>query len=82
MWWTLAREPDLTGPLARAGVPVLVACGEADDVWSPGTQRAMARSLSARMAVIGNARHTPNEERPLETAAQVLDFWAATENAT
>ena len=70
-----ATEPDLVGSLAATAVPVLVMCGENDDIWSPATQDDMARRLTARIEVIKNAGHTPNEERPDVVTRILLDFW-------
>lgn len=71
----LAAEPDLVSSLAAASVPVLVMCGDGDNVWSPATQIDMARRLTARLEVINNAGHTPNEEQPQVTARKLLEFW-------
>jgi pimeloyl-ACP methyl ester carboxylesterase len=73
----MAQEPDLTGSLARAAVPILVACGEGDDAWTVDTQIEMARRLGARIAVIEGATHTPNEDCPEVTADMLVRFWAA-----
>jgi pimeloyl-ACP methyl ester carboxylesterase len=73
----MAREPDLTSSLARTRVPIFVACGEGDDAWTPKTQTVMARRLGVRIAVIADAAHTPNEDRPRATVDELLGFWAA-----
>ena len=71
----LATEPDLVATLAATAVPVLVMCGAGDNVWSPAIQIDMARRLAARLEVIDNAGHTPNEEQPQVTARKLLEFW-------
>ena len=43
----LIDEPDLVADLAAADLPILVACGADDDVWSPQIQAGMARRLGA-----------------------------------
>ena len=71
----LAAEPDLVARLAAANVPVLVMFGKSDTVWPPATQIDMARRLTARLEVIDNAGHTPNEEQPQVAARKLLEFW-------
>lgn len=78
---TLLAEPDRVDALRTTGVPVLVAYGAGDDAWSPGVQAEMAARLGARRAVIPAAMHSPAVENPGETAAALLDFWAAVEAA-
>jgi pimeloyl-ACP methyl ester carboxylesterase len=71
-------EPDRVPELAAAGVPILVAHGEADDAWLPHVQADMAQRLGARHEVIENAIHSPAIENPPATIAMLLDFWATT----
>jgi pimeloyl-ACP methyl ester carboxylesterase len=71
----VVAEPDRVDALRATGVPLLVACGEQDDAWSPQTQRAMAERLGAPFHVIAGAIHSPAAERPAETARALLDFW-------
>jgi pimeloyl-ACP methyl ester carboxylesterase len=73
-------EPDLVGSLAATAIPVLVMCGENDDIWSPATQIDMAQRLVARIEVIKRAGHTPNEEQPDVVTRILLDFWAAVDS--
>jgi pimeloyl-ACP methyl ester carboxylesterase len=73
----MAVEPDLVASLAAAGVPVLVMCGDGDDMWSPATQVNMAQRLAARIEVIKNAGHTPNEDQPKAAARALLEFWTS-----
>ena len=75
-----ATEPDLVGSLAATAVPVLVMCGENDDIWSSATQIGMARRLTARIEVIKKAGHTPNEDQPGAVTHTLLDFWAGVDN--
>jgi pimeloyl-ACP methyl ester carboxylesterase len=69
-------EPDRVAELKAAGVPLLVAHGEADDAWLPHVQADMARRLGARHEVIDNSIHSPAVENPPRTLEVLLDFWA------
>jgi pimeloyl-ACP methyl ester carboxylesterase len=71
----LLTEPDLVADLAAAGLPLLVAHGEADDAWPPPAQEEMAGRLGAPCAVIAHALHSPAAENPEQTAAVLLDFF-------
>jgi pimeloyl-ACP methyl ester carboxylesterase len=73
----MLTEPDRVTELAAAGVPVLVAHGEADDAWLPSVQADMARRLGARHEVIDGSIHSPAVENPPRTVAVLLDFWAS-----
>src|SRR5215218_4491372 len=72
----MLSEPDRCAELAGAGVPLLVAHGEADDAWLPHVQADMAQRLGARHEVILNSIHSPAVENPARTLAVLLDFWA------
>jgi pimeloyl-ACP methyl ester carboxylesterase len=61
--------------LAAAGLPMLVAHGEADDAWQPATQAEMARRLGARHEVITRSVHSPAIENPGATLEVLLSFW-------
>jgi pimeloyl-ACP methyl ester carboxylesterase len=73
----LVSAPDEVEALAAAGVPTLVAFGDTDDGWPTDVQVDMARRLGARLAVIERAGHSPAVERPRETVATLVTFWAA-----
>jgi len=75
----LREEPDRVETLAAAGVPVLVAYGEADDAWSPSDQLAMAERLGAAVVEVPGAMHSPAQEAPAPTARGLLDFWESVE---
>ena len=70
-------EPDRVDELRAAGVPVLVAAGEHDDAWPASLQREMAERLGAPFELIAGAVHSPAAERPAETAAALLAWWAS-----
>jgi pimeloyl-ACP methyl ester carboxylesterase len=72
----MVTEPDRVAELAAAGVPILVAHGEADDAWLPHVQADMAQRLGARHEVINNSIHSPAIENPPRTLEVLLDFWA------
>ncbi|NUU20837.1 MAG: alpha/beta hydrolase [Streptomycetaceae bacterium] len=71
----LLAEPSRVRELAATDVPFLVMHGENDEPWAPAAQSRMARDLGARYVVIADAGHTPNEEKPEETAKALTDFW-------
>jgi pimeloyl-ACP methyl ester carboxylesterase len=70
-------EPDRVEELKATGVPLLVVSGEHDDTWLPSLQREMAERLGAPFEVIPGAVHSPAAERPAETAAVLLRWWAS-----
>ncbi|WP_432040042.1 alpha/beta fold hydrolase [Streptomyces cucumeris] len=71
----LSAEPDRVGELAAAGLPVHVLSGEVDYAWPVPLMDEMAERLSAHRTVIGGAEHSPNVERPRETADALVSFW-------
>jgi pimeloyl-ACP methyl ester carboxylesterase len=76
----LIHEPDLVADLAAADLPILVACGADDDVWSPQIQAGMARRLGAPYTAIAGAAHSPAVENPTATVATLVEFWRSAEN--
>jgi pimeloyl-ACP methyl ester carboxylesterase len=75
MLGVLAAEPDLVADLEATAVPVLVMYGNRDDNCPPATQMDMARRLKARLEIIDDAGHCPNEDQPQVTARKLIDFW-------
>jgi pimeloyl-ACP methyl ester carboxylesterase len=73
----LLAEPDQVAELAAVAPPTLVLSGEVDYAWPVPWQDAMADRLAARRVVIAGSEHSPNVERPAETAAALVDFWTA-----
>jgi pimeloyl-ACP methyl ester carboxylesterase len=72
----LTVEPDRVAELAAVpSLPVHVLSGERDDKWPVALFDAMAGRLAARRSVIRGAGHSPNLERPAETATALTDFW-------
>lgn len=74
----LSVEPDRVDELAAVQpLPKHVMSGERDDTWPVPLLDEMAERLGARRTVIEGAQHSPNTDRPLETAAALRDFWNA-----
>jgi pimeloyl-ACP methyl ester carboxylesterase len=71
----LCEEPDRSDELAQAGLPCHVLSGSTDGVWPVELFDAMAARLGARRTVIDGADHSPNVDRPAETAAALAGFW-------
>lgn len=71
----LSREPDRVAELAAAPLPKHVISGERDDTWPVPLLDDMASRLSAHRTVIDGAEHSPNTDRPRETAAALTAFW-------
>ncbi|MFF3395587.1 alpha/beta fold hydrolase [Streptomyces sp. NPDC002669] len=71
----LATEPDRVAELAATGLPLHVLSGERDDVWPVPLLDEMATRLDARRTRIAGAEHSPNTDRPQETAAALVAFW-------
>lgn len=73
----LMTEPDRVAELAAVPLPKLVLSGEVDYAWPVPWLDEMADRLNAQRAVIKGAEHSPNAERPAETAAALVAFWTA-----
>ncbi|MFD9715063.1 alpha/beta fold hydrolase [Streptomyces sp. NPDC059076] len=74
----LSIEPDRVDELATVPrLPVHVISGESDDTWPVPLFDRMAERLGAQRTVIPGAGHSPNTDRPRETADAVARFWAA-----
>ncbi|MEU4495110.1 alpha/beta hydrolase [Streptomyces sp. NPDC023998] len=72
----LTVEPDRVDELAAVQpLPKHVISGERDDTWPVPLLDAMAQRLGADRTVIAGAEHSPNTDRPAETAAAVTAFW-------
>ncbi|MGW7359388.1 alpha/beta fold hydrolase [Streptomyces sp. NPDC054802] len=73
----LTTQPDRVAELAAVRpLPKHVLSGERDDTWPVPLLDDMARRLDAHRTVIRGAEHSPNTDRPLETATALVDFWA------
>ncbi|MEU7578012.1 alpha/beta hydrolase [Streptomyces sp. NPDC041068] len=71
----LSTEPDRVAELAALPLPKHVISGERDDTWPVPQMDDMALRLDAHRTVIPGAEHSPNTDRPEETAAALIDFW-------
>jgi pimeloyl-ACP methyl ester carboxylesterase len=71
----LCTEPDRVAELAAVPLPFHVLSGALDDTWPLSLLDDMAVRLGARRTVIDGAEHSPNTDRPLETARAFADFW-------
>ncbi|MFJ5232629.1 alpha/beta fold hydrolase [Kitasatospora sp. NPDC088391] len=73
----LVAAPDRVDELAAVGLRTHVVSGEQDHAWPVPEQSLMAERLGARRTVVEGAGHSPNAERPAETAAALAAFWSA-----
>lgn len=71
----MTAEPDRVAELAAVPLPKHVVSGETDYAWPVPQMDAMAERLGARRTVVEDAEHSPNAERPAETAAALAAFW-------
>lgn len=71
----LCAEPDRVSELAATALPKHVVSGERDDTWPIPWLDDMADRLHAHRTVIAGAEHSPNTDRPAETAAALIGFW-------
>jgi pimeloyl-ACP methyl ester carboxylesterase len=71
----LCAEPDRVTELAAVPLPKHVISGERDDTWPIPWLDDMADRLRAHRTVIAGAEHSPNTDRPAETAAALIAFW-------
>ncbi|MER7043586.1 alpha/beta fold hydrolase [Streptomyces jumonjinensis] len=73
----LTVEPDRVDELAAVQpLPKHVISGERDDTWPVPLFDDMARRLGALRTVVAGAGHSPNTDRPGETAAAIAGFWS------
>ncbi len=73
----LTGEPDRVAELAAAGLVVHVVSGTTDDTWPVPLIDKMAERLGAHRTVVEGAGHSPNTDRPEETAKALAGFWDA-----
>ncbi len=71
----LLKFPSVIKDIAATKVPAHVMYGERDDAWPLAMQDQMAGELSAKLTVIKDAGHCPNEDQPVATATAIADFW-------
>lgn len=73
----MRRNPDISVPLSRAGLPKLVAVGE-HDLWPAALHAEFARSLGAGFAVYPTG-HSPCETSPHQLCRDLVALYATTE---
>ncbi len=73
----LLGEPDRTEQLAAVPLPKLAVSGVRDYAWPVEEQAGTAERLGARHVVVAGSGHSPNTDRPAETAAALAEFWTA-----
>lgn len=61
--------------LRAAGVPLLVAYGDTNDLWNPEVHEKFAEQLQAKTAVYPGIGHVPNEVVPEQVTADLVNFW-------
>ncbi|QEU92000.1 alpha/beta fold hydrolase [Streptomyces kanamyceticus] len=71
----LCTEQDRVDELAATPPPKHVLSGERDDTWPVPLLDDMAHRLRAHRSVIAGAEHSPNTDRPAQTAAALIAFW-------
>jgi pimeloyl-ACP methyl ester carboxylesterase len=71
----LCEEPDRVAELAALRLPVHVLSGESDDTWPVPLLDDMAVRLEAHRTIVHGAEHSPNTDRPAETAEALIAFW-------
>ncbi|MGW5173499.1 alpha/beta fold hydrolase [Streptomyces sp. NPDC004082] len=71
----LCTEPDRVPELAAVPLPMHVISGDRDDAWPLPLLDDMAVRLDARRTVVRGAEHSPNTDRPQDTAKALARFW-------
>jgi pimeloyl-ACP methyl ester carboxylesterase len=61
--------------IAKTGVPAHIFYGEYDEAWPLTEQNQMAQELNAKLDILPNCGHCPNEDDPELTAKVIADFW-------
>lgn len=73
----LRKQPSLISQIATLGIKSHVIYGENDDAWPLEEQNEMARELRAKLTVLPNCGHCPNEEKPELLVKELVSFWSA-----
>ena len=73
----LMSATTLIPTIAASKIPAHVIYGETDDAWPFDIQYQMAVDLVAKLTVIEEAGHCPNEDQPRETARVLEEFWSS-----
>ena len=73
----LLTQQSLIPEIANLKISSHVIYGENDDAWPIEEQNDMALELRAKLTVLPDCGHCPNEENPPLLAEALLDFWAS-----
>ena len=71
----LIRQPSLISEIAKLGIRSHVIYGENDDAWPLKDQDEMANQLRAKLTILPNCGHCPNEENPELLSRELIAFW-------
>ena len=71
----LRQQPSLIDEIASLNITSHVIYGENDDAWPLEEQNEMARALSAKLTILPNCGHCPNEENPGLLVGELVGFW-------
>ena len=71
----LLQQPSLIKVIAKFGIKSHVIYGENDDAWPLEDQNEMARTLQAKLTILPNCGHCPNEDNPSLLAGELVRFW-------
>lgn len=71
----LRRDRDGTAQLAQLTVPLHIAYGDGEMVWSVAALAATAERIGAHHTVLVGAGHSPNVSHPQELADRLTAFW-------
>jgi pimeloyl-ACP methyl ester carboxylesterase len=73
----LLTQQSLIPEIAKLKISSHVIYGENDDAWPIEEQNDMALELRAKLTVLPDCGHCPNEENPRPLAQALVDFWAS-----
>jgi pimeloyl-ACP methyl ester carboxylesterase len=71
----LNTHPSYIKEVAATGIPAFVFYGENDDAWPQADQDQMAKEMNAKLTVLPQCAHCPNEDNPALTADTIAGFW-------
>ena len=71
----LRSQPSIVTEIAELGINSHVIYGENDDAWPLSEQNSMANILKAKLTVLPNCGHCPNEENPELLTRELVTFW-------
>ena len=71
----LLTAPNNSLALVEHNIYTHVVYGEFDDAWPIDEQLDLANKLNARVSMIANTGHCPNEEDPKTTAETLANYW-------